>query len=364
MLVTSPAPRIRRTVARRLKAAQPQIREVAALLLRSPFIQRALNRVEETAGWLPLYPRRDFRVSDLASFLFHTVDLLEPFPWRCRFAGTTFTIPIDPGFPHPPPHNDPWGPPTYWLREENRKIRQFYEGYLGRRPSGTFLDVGANFGNHSYPFAASGYRCISFEPQSICCDFIARIGELNGMNTLTVVGSVVGARCQSGVPFFESEVEAFSSMNEQHVEAFNVPWRQRKVDCVTLDSYCGVNRIEPTLIKIDTEGFECEVVRGALGVLREFKPGLVVEVSAGLDDQYELWRTLAREGYRCYAIVRSMGSRYPERPFVPIRTLEEFVTVNTDVTDKWEGERDFIFLQPFDDVLHSQFGAREDGLTR
>ena len=348
MLVTSPALRIRRTVAHHLKSAQPEMRRLAAWLLRSTPFQRALNSVEETVGSLPLYPRRDFRVSDLAAFLFHAADLPEAFPWRCRFAGGTFTIPIDPAFPHPAPHNDPWGPATYWRREENRKIRQFYEWYLCRRPSGTFLDVGANFGNHSYPFAASGYRCVSFEPQSICCDFIARIRDLNGLDNLTVVGSAVGARCQSGLPFFQSDVEAFSSMNEQHVEGFKVPWRQRKVDCVTLDSYCGVNRIAPTLIKIDTEGFECEVVRGALGVLREFKPGLVIEVSGGLDDQHELWRTLTHEGYRCYAVVRSLGGRYPDRPFVPIRTAEAFVTVNTDESDKFEGDRDFIFLQPPD----------------
>jgi FkbM family methyltransferase len=354
MLVTMPAPRIRRTIANHIKAAQPEMRRLAARFLCSTSFQRALNNVEETVGSLPLYPRRDFRVSDLADFLFHAVDLSRPFPWRCRFAGTTFTIPIDPAFPHPAPHCDPWGPATYWRREENRKIRQFYERYLRHRPSGTFLDVGANFGNHSYPFAASGYRCISFEPQSICCDFIARICELNGLHNLTVVGSAVGAHSQTDMPFFQSDVEAFSSMSERHVEVFNVPWRLRKVDCVTLDSYCRVNRITPTLIKIDTEGFECEVVRGALGILREFRPGVVVEVSAGLDDQHELWRTLVHEDYRCYAVVRSLGGRYPERPFVPVHSAGEFVTANAEESDRFEGDRDFIFLQPADDVLYRQ----------
>jgi FkbM family methyltransferase len=351
MLVTSPAPRIRRTIAHRLQAAQPDMRRLAAWLLRSTPFQRALNSVEESVGWLTLYPRRDFRVSDLADFLFHTVDLSGPFSWRCRFAGKTYTLLIDPAFPNPAPYNDPWGPAIYWRREEHRKIRQFYERYLRLRPSGTLLDVGANFGYHSYPFAASGYRCISFEPQWICCDFIARIRELNGFDNLTVVASAVGARCQTGMPFFQTDVEAFSSMNQSHVEGFRVPWRRRKVDCVTLDSYCSVNRIAPTLIKIDTEGFEREVVRGALGVLREFKPGLTVEVSAELDDRHELWRTLVREGYRCYGVARAFGGRYPERPFVPVRSAEEFVTANTELSDKFEGVRDFIFLQPSDDVL-------------
>jgi FkbM family methyltransferase len=344
-------PRIRRTIAHQIKTAQPHLYRLAARLLRSPFLRRALNRVEEGAGHLVVYPRRDFRVSDLADFLFHTRDLPPPFPWECRFAGATFTIPVDAAFPHPSPHNDPWGPATYWRREENRKIRQFYETYLRRRPSGTFLDVGANWGIHSYPFAASGYRCVAFEPQPICCDFMARIRELNALDNLTIVGSAVGSRCQT-VPFFDSEVETFSSMYQRHVEGFKVPWRQRMVDCVTLDSYCGMHNIAPTLVKIDAEGFECEVVRGAVGILREFKPGLVVEVSAALDEQYALWRMLADEGYRCYAVVLSLGRRYPDRPFVPVRSAEEFVTAGINQSDRFEGDRDFIFLPPSDDVWH------------
>ena len=113
-----------------------------------------------------------------------------------------------------------------------------------------------------------------------------------------------------------------------------------------------MHNIAPTLIKIDAEGFECEVARGALGILREFKPGLLVEVSAELNDQYELWRTLADEGYRCYAVVQSLGRRYPDRPFVPVRSAEEFVTAGIKEFDRFEGDRDFIFLPPADDVLH------------
>jgi FkbM family methyltransferase len=333
-----------------MKTSQPHLHWLAARLLRSKLLRRALNRIEESAGHLVIYPRRDFRVSDLAGFLCHARDLPPPFSWECRFAGATFTIPVDTAFPHPPPRNDPWGPATYWRREENRKIRQFYETYLRHRPSGTFLDVGANWGAHSYPFAASGYRCVAFEPQPICCDFISRIRELNALHNLTIVGSAVGARGQT-VPFFDSEIETLSSMHQRHVEAFKVPWRQRTVECVTLDSYCRMHKIAPTLIKIDTEGFEYEVARGALATLREYKPGLVVEVSAGLYDQYELWHTLADEGYRCYAIVQSLGRRYPERPFVPVRSAEEFVTAGVHQSDRFEGDRDFIFLPPGDDIL-------------
>jgi FkbM family methyltransferase len=352
VFVPSPAPRIRRKVAHHIKAAQPSLRRLAAPVLRSALLRGALNGVEERAGQLVIYPRRDFRVSDAADFLFHTNDLASPFSWTCRFADATFRIPVDPAFPHPFPHNDPWGPATYWRREENRKIRQFYETYLHHRPSGTFLDAGANWGCHSYPFAASGYRCVAFEPQSICCDFMARVREFNPLHHLTIVRSAVGSHPQAAMPFFESEVETFSSVNQQHVRDFKLPWRESTVECVTLDSYCSANGIVPTLIKIDTEGFECEVVRGGRDVFREYKPGLLVEVSSGLDEQYELWRMLADAGYRCYAVVQSLGRRYPQHPFLPVNSADEFVSTSCQSTGgQFQGDRDFIFLQPSDDVF-------------
>src|SRR5262249_30870831 len=153
--------------------------------------------VEERAGHLNLYPRRDFRISDVADFLFHTRHLAGAFSWQCRFADATFRLPVDPAFPHPFPHNDPWGPATYWRRKENRTFRQFSETSLRHRPSATFLDAGATWGAHSYPFAASGYRCVSFEPQSICCDFMARVREFNPLHHLTIVRSAVGSCYQA-----------------------------------------------------------------------------------------------------------------------------------------------------------------------
>jgi hypothetical protein len=146
-------------------------------------------------------------------------------------------------------------------------------------------------------------------------------------------------------------METFSSVNQQHVEDFKFPWRQRSVECVTLDSYCDMHGIAPTLIKIDTEGFEGEVLRGARHILHERKPALLVEVSAGPGDQLELWNTLTGEGYRCYAIVQSLGRPFPDRPFVPVRNVEELATAGVTPSDKFEGDRDLIFLQPSDDVL-------------
>ena len=77
---------------------------------------------------------------------------------------------------------------------------------------------------------------------------------------------------------------------------------------------------------------------------------LVVDDEPNIADLVDLY--LAREGYRCYAIVRSLGRRYPARPFVRVHDADEFVSAGMDLpSGLWEGDRDFIFVQPASDVL-------------
>jgi FkbM family methyltransferase len=266
-------------------------------------------------------------------------------------AGTTFVVPVDPAFPHPSPRNDPWGPATYWRRPENRRTRQFYEEYLRRVSSGTMLDVGANWGMHVYPFAASGHRVVCFEPQSICCAFIRRMCDLNAFTRVTVVEKGVGAQPQTEVPFFESDMATVSSMTEQHVAAFQHSWRRRTIECVTLDAYCRAQNVAPTFIKIDAEGFEWEILQGSAAVLENLKPDLLMEVSTSTEKQLAIWESLAAAGYRCYWINQDLRGRYPKRPILPIQTPREFVTSGAESPDGYSADRDFIFLQPHHDML-------------
>ncbi len=319
-------------------------------MLRSGAFTHGLNAIEERAGDVVLYTRRDLRVSDLADFLFHSADLKDEFAWTSRIAGAEFVVPVDPSFPRPSPGNDPWGPATYWHRAANRKTRDFYERYLARRRAGTFVDVGANWGMHVYPFAASGYRCIAFEPQTICCQFIRRVAALNKFPSVEVVPSGVGAAACAAVPFFESAVEAFSSMNERHVASFNRPFEPRTIEVVTLDGYCAAHQVAPTFLKIDTEGYEWQVLQGAAQMVREFKPGILVEVSTSADDQRAMWDMLAGLGYRCYAIDRSLRARYPKRPFEAVRDVNRFLAREVNPEEPYN-DADFVFLQLGEDVL-------------
>ena len=302
-----------------------------------------------------LYPRRDGRISDLCDAFLHPSDLPESFLWRCRVAGVSYVVPVDPAYPHPPPRNDPWGPATYWHRRQNRKIRHVYERVLGRQPSGTLLDVGANWGHHTYPFAASGYRCVCFEPQSVCGAFIERVRALNGFHNISVVSCLVGAEPRETVRFFESQVEAFSSTNEQHVASFNQPYISRTVAADTLDAYCSAWNLSPTLIKVDAEGAELDVISGAQEIIEQFKPIALIEVSSDAASQRALWERMAGAGYSCYWLNPRVGGD-PHSVFVPVSNSKEFVSVagSVETADEFVSERDFVFVQASADVFRAK----------
>jgi len=139
------------------------------------------------------------------------------------------------------------------------------------------LDVGANVGDYAQGVLQSTSATVHcFEPQPIVAKGLAERLAPFGERAV-VVPRGVGA--QSGVlelrynpdsselASFSAEVDAISYV--RNVERIEVP-------VVSLDDYAaevGLTRVD--FIKIDTEGFEREVLLGAERVLRELKPALV-----------------------------------------------------------------------------------------
>jgi hypothetical protein len=71
------------------------------------------------------------------------------------------------------------------------------------------------------------------------------------------------------------------------------------VKVVVLDEYLGERLSRLDLIKIDTEGFEDRVLKGARRLLRRFKPVVYIELSAEFrDSSKRAVRILKEEGYR------------------------------------------------------------------
>jgi FkbM family methyltransferase len=175
------------------------------------------------------------------------------------------------------------------------------------RPGMTAIDVGANVGIFTLAMAQlvgiSGH-VHAFEPDATNLALLKENLAINGLRDRIDV-SHVALSDEAGFIRFESTRDAASS----HVSAIG-----NEVPTLRLDDY-PVSRLD--LVKIDVEGMECKVLRGARRTLTRFRPVLLVECAqrhltrAG-SSVAELEKTLDELGYiRLDIAGRTFGDRSP-----------------------------------------------------
>lgn len=129
--------------------------------------------------------------------------------------------------------------------------------------SGIVLDVGANLGCISQALVAAGKHVIAFEPQPA-------IFELLVKNCPTVPCMNVALGSKEGTAYMPRvDYSKRGNFGGLGIGSGNLPVVVR-----TLDSY---NLENVSLIKIDVEGFEEEVLRGAVNTIARYKPTIYLE---------------------------------------------------------------------------------------
>ncbi len=176
-----------------------------------------------------------------------------------------------------------WGTCEYFLKDEyvGRSMHAYgeygpaeTEKILELRGTGLFLDVGANIGCISQAVLADGGRVLAFEPQREVFDVLVKNlvhagGNFEAMNV--AVGSSDGV-----VKIPVLDYAAKNNIGGLSIGASSNPWgKHRDVSIRSLDSL----ELEDTVsfIKIDVEGHELEVLKGAVELIKRDKPILYVE---------------------------------------------------------------------------------------
>lgn len=132
------------------------------------------------------------------------------------------------------------------------------------RPGEMFFDVGANCGWFSMVAACCGARVIAFEPMSVNCNALLQNAP-NAMVVRAIVSDVLGE-----LPLYVNlDNDGGHALWPVGMHPFNADtlkaWHPRmRVQSVRLDDYA---EHAPAVIKIDTEGAECNVLLGAETVL-------------------------------------------------------------------------------------------------
>ncbi len=135
------------------------------------------------------------------------------------------------------------------------------------RPDDLFLDIGANVGTYTLLAAGvTGSRVLAFEPIPMTHARFLRNLRVNSLNS-RVVALNIGLGAESGCLVFSADLDA-----ENHVlqTDMQIQGEITRVKVDSLDNVLGGRM--PTMIKIDVEGFETEVIRG--GALSFNSPSL------------------------------------------------------------------------------------------
>ncbi len=166
------------------------------------------------------------------------------------------------------PHNASASYVLYCGLGETRDMRLTLS-YL--RSDDLFVDVGANVGVYSL-LAASipGVSVESFEPSNEAYGHLLENVALNRFDArVTTHEAAAGAHDGSGWLIDGEDVYNRLTTSDDPAAV--------AVDVVTLDRVLGDDRRRVALIKIDVEGFEADVLRGAAAVLRRDAPAIIVE---------------------------------------------------------------------------------------
>jgi len=184
----------------------------------------------------------------------------------------------------------------------------FLSHYL--EPGDTFIDIGANVGLFSlYASKIVGPRgsVVAFEPSGVTNQRLLENVGLNGLENVTV--HKMGLSDKSAILELNISVNGYEAWNTFVQSEDNKFSKKEQVPVKAFDAFCVEHSLDTdkiSLIKLDVEGFEMNVLNGATGLLSKSNaPVFMVEFTdpnaiASGHCCHEIYKFLNGYDYRWY----------------------------------------------------------------
>ncbi len=170
--------------------------------------------------------------------------------------------------------------------------------YMRLSGGGTYVDVGANIGTIALPVASSlpDVRVVAIEAQRIVAGLLAANALNNHLYNVEVLHAAAGASV--GLTPFPQGRLGSGPLNFGVVGAYLGSFPTENVRVCTLDE---VSPADTRFVKIDVEGAEPEVLKGAGRLLNEIRPVWLIEANvANIDTAKQAMRAMFDAGYRLF----------------------------------------------------------------
>ncbi|MGV0961458.1 MAG: FkbM family methyltransferase [Limnohabitans sp.] len=180
----------------------------------------------------------------------------------------------------------------FFERSDLDMVFAFLNPILEDLGNGIALDIGANIGNHSLYFSRYFKAIHSFEPHPRIFDLL----QFNARIVDNIVPRNFGLGDANESLELNENWENMGSSSIKHnpgIEGSKVSIEIKRLDDLALDT--GTI----SLMKIDVEGFESNVIRGAWKTIQEHQPLILMEQLASefKDGTTESIEALCKEGY-------------------------------------------------------------------
>lgn len=192
----------------------------------------------------------------------------------------------------------------FWYGYYEKEAVLTWETLIGK--DHTVIDIGANAGYYTLIAAPRAKQVIAFEPSHEIRAQLEGNVRRNGFENVRIESFAL-SNVTRQADLFLSRADNTGMSSLQPPE--NFPGKKESVSVITLDEWIATQPISSlTLVKIDVEGAEWNVLSGMTGILAKYKPVLFVEVISELlarfghsvNDVYDLLHNL---GYAAYEIV-------------------------------------------------------------
>jgi len=208
---------------------------------------------------------------------------------------------------------------------------RFLARHLNRAEPGVLLDVGANVGAYARRLRAlcPAARIVAFEPHP---ETFRRLAANTASDRIEVVNCAVGA-----APgrldlhdFADADGSTQASLSRDAVGLFTGNIVSHAVECTTIDAYmieAGIQSI--AFLKIDTEGFDLDVLHGAAGAISKRAIQMIQFEFIPADVARRIFMRdffAALPGYRLHRLCLN-GELLPLTEY-NVKTCEIFVTHN------------------------------------
>lgn len=169
------------------------------------------------------------------------------------------------------------------------------------KPGETVIDIGGNLGFFVLilnELVGKSGKIYSFEPSKILNQKLASTIKINNLKNVTLINLGLGETEVSTTLHYNPNQSGLSSI----VNASESNSLSEEIGITTLDKYSANLSGRVSFIKIDTEGYEPQVLRGAKELIQRNKPTIYIEL--GGDNQkssLEALQVLKELDYDCEA---------------------------------------------------------------